>query len=107
MTTPARRHRRAELGGPAVIALATEEDERPEVRRAAQAHARAHGCVVILYAMDVASAWSEPMPNQWASDGEAERFGDRLSPEDLDALGRSAMGGQVRTGRRAGARGAA
>jgi hypothetical protein len=106
LKAPARLHRRAELGGPAVIALTTEDDQRPEVRQAAQAHARAHGCDAILYATDVASSWSEPMPNQWASEGEADRFGDRLSSEDLDALGRSAISGQVRKARRAGARGA-
>lgn len=106
MTAPAPLHRRAELGGPAVIAYTTEDDQHPEVGQAAQAHARDHGCVAILYAADVASSWSEPMPNQWASDGEADRFGDRLSTEDLDVLGRSAISGQVRKGRRAGARGA-
>jgi hypothetical protein len=47
------------------------------------------------------------MPNQWASEGEGDRFGDRLSPADLDGLGRSAIAGQVRKGRRAGARASA
>ena len=106
MTAPTPLHRRTELGGPAVIAYTTEDDQHPEVGQAAQAHARDHGCVAILYAADVASSWSEPMPNQWASDGEADRFGDRLSPEDLDVLGRAAISGQVRKGLVAGARGA-
>jgi hypothetical protein len=63
--------------------------------------------MLILFAADVASLWSEPMPNQWASEGEADRFGDRLSPEDLEFLGRSAIAGQVREGRRAGLRASA
>lgn len=63
--------------------------------------------MLILFAADVASSLSEPMPNQWASEGEADRFGDRLSPEDLEFLGRSAIAGQVREGRRAGLRASA
>ena len=104
---PDRDHRRASLDGPAVVAYTTEDDQHAEVRHAAEVHARAHGCMVILYAADVASVWSEPMPNQWASEGEADRFGDRLSPDDLEFLGRPAIARQVREGRRAGVRASA
>jgi hypothetical protein len=99
--SPRRGRRRTSLAGPAVVAYTTEDDQHPEVRHAAEVHARAHRCMLILYAADVASLWSEPMPNQWASEGEAERFGDRLSPKDLEFLGRSAIARQVREGRRA------
>lgn len=99
---PHRGRRRPSLDGPAVVAYTTEDDQYAEVRHAAEVHAKAHGCTLILYAADVASLWSEPMPNQWDSEGEAEQFGDRLSPEDLDFLGRSAIAGQVREGRREG-----
>lgn len=99
--------RRPSLDGPAVVAYTTEDDQHAEVRHAAEVHAKAHRCMLILYAANVASLWSEPMPNQWASEGEAERFGDRLSPEDLEFLGRSAVAGQVREGRRAGVRASA
>jgi hypothetical protein len=63
--------------------------------------------MLILFAADVASSWSEPMPNQWASEGEGDRFGDRLNPEDLEFLGRSAIAAQVRESRRAGVRASA
>jgi hypothetical protein len=99
--------RRRSLEGPAVVAHTTEDDRYPEVRHAAEVHAKAHGCLVILYAADVASLWSEPMPNQWDSAGESEQFGDRLSPEDLDFLGRGAIAEQVREARRVGTRGSA
>src|SRR5664280_1231421 len=89
-------HPRQSLAGIAVVAHTTEDDQHPEVRHAAEVHAREHGCMLILFAADVASSWSEPMPNQWASEGEGDRFGDRLSPEDLELLGRSAIAGQVR-----------
>ncbi len=104
---PSRRHRHRSLIGPAVVAYTTENDEYAVVRHAAEAHAKAHGCIVILFAADVASWWSEPMPNQWASEGEGDRFGDRLSPKDLEALGRSAIAKQVRASRRAGAKASA
>jgi hypothetical protein len=93
---PERGHPRQSLAGIAVVAHTTEDDQHPEVRHAAEVHAREHGCMLILFAADVASSWSEPMPNQWASEGEGDRFGDRLSPEDLEFLGRSAIAGQVR-----------
>jgi hypothetical protein len=89
-------HPRQSLAGIAVVAHVTEDDQHPEVRQATEVHAREHGCMLILFAADVASSWSEPMPNQWASEGEGDRFDDRLSPEDLEFLGRSAIAGQVR-----------
>jgi hypothetical protein len=98
----ARRRRRRTLEGPAVVTLTTEDDKHPAVRRAAEVHARSHGCVLILYAADAASIFADPMPNEWDSDGEVERFGDRLNADDLDYLGRSAIAGQVREGERAG-----
>jgi hypothetical protein len=106
-TGPQPSHRRRSLDGPAVVAYTTEDGQHAEVRREAEVHARAHGCMLILFAADVASLWSEPMPNQWGSDREAERFGDRLGPEDLEALGRQAIAGQVREGRRAGVKASA
>lgn len=102
-----KRRRRRSLDGPAVVAHTTEDDAHAEVRRAAEVHAIAHGCMLILYAADAASLWADPMPNEWDSDGEVERFGDRLSPEDLDFLGRSAISGQVREAHRSGAKASA
>jgi hypothetical protein len=84
------------LGGPAVIAYVTEDDAHAEVRQAAAAHAREHGCVVILYDAEAPSTWSEPMPNQWGSEGEADRFGNRLTADDLEFLGRGGLARQVR-----------
>jgi hypothetical protein len=104
---PHRDQRRPAVDGRAVVAYTTEDDRYPEVRRAAERHAREPDLVVILYAADVASWLSEPMPNQWASDGEAEQFGDRLSTTDLDGLGRSAIADQVREVQHDGVRAAA
>jgi hypothetical protein len=88
--------------GAVVVAYTDESDTYPEVRRSAFEHAADHGCTVILYPGDVASAFSEPLPNAWASDGEADIYGNRLDPRDLEALGRAAIARQVEEGRRSG-----
>jgi hypothetical protein len=82
--------------GSTVIAYTTEDDRYAAVRLAAVQHARDHQCIVILYAADAASAFEEPLPNQWASEGEDKRFGDRLSTKDLEFLGRQHIADQVR-----------
>jgi hypothetical protein len=83
----------------AVVAWITGDDASIDVRLAAEDHARAHGCALILYVADAPSWWSEPMPNQWGSEGEGDRFGSRLGPEDLELLGRSDVRAQVIAGR--------
>ncbi len=83
-------------GDSSVLAYTTEDDQHAAVRLAAVTHAREHGCAVILYAADAASAFEEPMPNQWASEGEDKRFGDRLTTADLEFLGRQPIADQVR-----------
>ena len=82
-----------------VVAYVTGDDAYADVRQAAAEHAREHGCSLILFVADAASLWSEPMPNQWGSEGEGDRFGSRLGPDDLEALGRSDVRAQVIEGR--------
>jgi hypothetical protein len=84
-----------DLTGPCVLAYATETDHQPEVRRAAAAHAREHGCVLILYAADAASWFSEPTPGAWSADGERDLYGERLRIHDLTTLGRHDIARQV------------
>ena len=98
---------RENIAGPSVVAYTTEDDQYHSVREAAQAHAREHGCVMILYAADAAGFMSEPMPNAIDAEGAEDRFGDRLGLADLEYLGRSAIAGQVAEERAAGARAAA
>jgi hypothetical protein len=85
-----------------IVAYVTGDDRHADVRRTAEEHARTRGCTLILFVADAASVWSEPMPNQWASEGEADRFGSRLGPDDLELLGRSDVQGQVVDGRQSG-----
>ena len=70
--------RREEIAGPAVVAYTTEDDKYRPVREAAQAHAREHGCVVVLYAADVAGFTSEPMRKATDGEGARDRAADRL-----------------------------
>lgn len=96
MAMPAASSATTRQRGATVIAYTTEDDQYAAVRLAAVQHAREHGCTVILYAADAASAFEEPMPNQWASEGEDKRFGDRLTTADLEFLGRQPIADQVR-----------
>ncbi len=106
-TTDISDDRGEDVAGPAVVAYTTEDDRYRPVREAAQAHAREHGCVVVLYAADVAGFMSDPMPNATDADGAGDRFGDRLGLADLEYLGRSTVASQVAQGRDTGARVAA
>jgi hypothetical protein len=96
MATPRAATDAVQSGGTSVIGYTTEGDQYAAVRLAAVQHARDHGCTVILYAADAASAFEEPMPNQWASEGEDKQFGDRLTIADLEFLGRKPIADQVR-----------
>lgn len=87
---------------PVVVAYTTGDDRHPAVRLAAVRHAREHGCTLILYDADAASAFSDPMPNQWASEGEADDLGDRLGLRQLELLGREPLATQVREARAGG-----
>jgi hypothetical protein len=98
---------RENMAGPSVVAYTTEDDEFRAVRQAAGAHAREHGCVLILYAADAAGFMSEPMPNAIDAEGAEDRFGDRVGLADLEYLGRAAIAGQVAEERATGARAAA
>lgn len=96
-----------DIAGPSVVAYTTEEDDYRPVREVAQAHAKGHDCVVILYAADTAGILSEPMPNAIDADGADARFGGRLGLADLEYLGRAEVARQVVEARDAGARAAA
>jgi nucleotide-binding universal stress UspA family protein len=70
-----------------LVAWVGEDEQLEHVLRAALELARANGARVILYDHDAASTFSDPLPNQWASQGEGEQFGDPLSDEELVKLG--------------------
>jgi len=85
-----------------IVAYTTDDDRYAAVRLAAIQHARGDGCAVVLFDADAASSISEPMPNQWGSEGEGRGLGDRLNPEELEFLGRGQLATQVREARAGG-----
>jgi nucleotide-binding universal stress UspA family protein len=86
-----------------LVAYVSEDEELDHVRDAAVAIGGRGGARVILYDRDSASAFADPMPNQWASQSEGEQFGDPLSDQELVKLGREPFARKVAAAREAGA----
>ena len=84
------------------VAYVSEDGELDHVRDAALEIGRRGGAKVILYDRDSASAFSDPMPNHWASQGEGAQFHDPLSDQELVKLGREPFAGKVAAAREAG-----
>jgi nucleotide-binding universal stress UspA family protein len=85
-----------------LVAYVSEDDELDHVRDAAVEIGGRGGARVILYDRDSASAFSDPMPNQWASQAEGAQFGDPLSDQELIKLGREPFARKVAAARQTG-----
>jgi len=85
-----------------LVAFVGEDDELDYVTDTAMELARRNRARLILYDRDAASAFADPLPNQWASAGEREQYGDPLSEDDLVHLGREPLARKVAAARRAG-----
>jgi nucleotide-binding universal stress UspA family protein len=85
-----------------LVAYISEDEELDHVRDAAVDIGRRGGAKVILYDRDSASAFADPMPNQWASQAEGAQFGDPLSDQELVKLGREPFARKVAAAREAG-----
>jgi nucleotide-binding universal stress UspA family protein len=86
-----------------LVAYISEDEELDHVRDAALEIARRGGAKVILYDRDSASAFADPMPNQWGSQAEGAQFNDPLSDQELVKLGREPFARKVAAARQAGA----
>jgi len=85
-----------------LLAWVGEDEQLAHVERAALELARSNGARVILYDHDSASAFSDPVPNQWGSEGEERLFGDPLSDQELVKLGVEPLARKVSAARREG-----
>jgi nucleotide-binding universal stress UspA family protein len=92
----------AVAGARLLVAFVSEDDELDHVRDAAVEIGGKGGAKVILYDRDSASAFSDPMPNQWGSQAEGAQFGDPLSDQELVKLGREPFARKVAAAREAG-----
>jgi hypothetical protein len=97
-----RQHDDAVASARLVVAYVSEDEELDHVRDAALDIGRRGGARVILYDRDSASAFSDPMPNQWGSQAEGAQFGDPLSDQELVKLGREPFARKVAAAREAG-----
>lgn len=88
---------------PSVVLAYIREDVRySPVRVAAVEAAREANAQLILYDADSASKFSEPLPSNWSGDTVERPFGDRLTPEEIEAAGRQELAEHVRRARSAG-----
>ena len=85
-----------------LVAFVGEGKDLDYVADAALDLARRSRARVIFYDRDAASAFADPLPNQWASAGEREQYGDPLSDADLVKLGREPLARKVAEARREG-----
>ena len=92
----------AVAGARLLVAYVSEDDELDHVRDAAVEIGDRGGAKVILYNRDSASAFADPMPNQWGSQAEGAQFGDPLSDQELVKLGREPFARKVAAAREAG-----
>ena len=94
-----RLHERDITGARLLVAYTGEGDDLAHVTRAAVRLGGESGARVVLYDRDAASAFSDPWPNQWGSQGEEAQFGDPLSDAELVKLGREPLARQVAAAR--------
>lgn len=88
---------------PTTILAVVPEDGGDGVRNRAVELARDAGAGLILWDADAGSSLlADPLPNQFAADGEQEQFGERLTVNDLEAAGRGPLARQVRAVQEAG-----
>jgi len=89
-------------GADVIVAYTDEEQRHDEVRRAALDAARVSGARLIFYPLDLYSALSNPLPNEWSAEGDRATFADPLSVADLELLGQEWLAAQVLDATRAG-----
>ncbi len=85
-----------------LVAFVGEDEELDHVADAGVELARRSRGRLILYDRDAASAFADPLPNQWASYGERDQYGDPLSEDELVRLGREQLARKVAAAHRQG-----
>jgi hypothetical protein len=83
-----------------IVAVVGEDGRFDHVRRRAIERALESRATLILFDFDAGqSPLESPLPTNWSAQGEEEQFGDRLTVNDLETLGRAPLADQVRDAR--------
>jgi hypothetical protein len=83
-----------------IVAVVGEDGRFDHVRRRAIERARETGATLVLFDVDAAgNALESPRPTNWSAQGEEEQYGNRLTTDDLETLGRGPIADQVRDAR--------
>lgn len=82
-----------------IVAYTSEDNRLSAVRKAAVDLAKTAEARLILYDIDSASPFTEPLPTWWDGEGAEKLFSDILLPEDLEAAGRHPIALQVKGAR--------
>ncbi len=89
-------------GARMLVAFVGEDEELDHGAGAGVELARRNHAKLVFYDRDAASAFSDPLPNQWASHREREQYGDPFSADELVRLGREPLARRVAAARREG-----
>jgi hypothetical protein len=95
-----RAHRRAMTQGDThtIVAAVRDGQAGETIRRAAVERARHEGAGLVLYDLDAQpSPLESPLPTNWSADGAEDQIGERLEPDDLEAVGRADLARAVRS----------
>ena len=83
-----------------IVAVVGEDGRFDHVRRRAIERALESRATLILFDFDAGQSLLEsPRPTNWSAQGEEEQFGNRLTINDLETLGRAPIAAQVREAR--------
>jgi hypothetical protein len=85
-----------------IIAVTAEDDRFRHAREAGARLARRRQAPLILYDVDSASLFNEPMPSGWSAEGAGEQLGSRLTGPQLERLGRRPIAQQLEEAARSG-----
>jgi nucleotide-binding universal stress UspA family protein len=92
-----------DASAPTILAVVAEDGRYAHVRRRAIERARAEGATLLLFDVDAqGSIFDSPLPTAWSGQGQEDQFGDRLTPNDLEAAGRAPLARAVQEARDAG-----
>lgn len=86
-------------GPTTIIAYVGEHGRFERVREAAMEAAQNAEARLILYDIDAAGLYGEPLPSAWSGEGAEEEFGTLLSPQELEAAGRHELAEKVQAAR--------